>query len=1000
MPNIRKPECDTRTYSAFELPNGLRVIVASDPDKSVAAAAALCVLAGSLHEPKEIPGLAHLCEHMVLHGTLQPWGTTFSEHIKAHAGQHNAVTTMLQTCFAFEIQSDKLDSALRLFCRFFVSPQFCRSLQHQELQAIDSEHSMNAQSDFRRQWAVLLQDANPRHPYHWASGCSKSLLHGAAAAKCDLHEAMEKFHESTYKASRMTLAVVGPQPTEKLEALVRACFTSVPSEPQGRTERSTLIGDQVSREPAFLSEDFCGQVFVSPLKDLQQLKLSWSLPWQISRWRSKPSAYATYLLGQEGPGSLLAALKARNLAQHLSIACYDYHGAVSTLELSVDLTDTNDQTVLEVGELVFAFISMIRSLGIQGWVLKEYTHLQKLNYNFQFDTATYNLVQDLACNLHYYPVEEVLAADSLLYDQDASASMDILNLMTVDNARLSLLSKSLESICASCEPWYEAKFMKFQSIKGTWKARWQELESGSWHSIVEKSGLGFPHRNSFLPADFALRSPPPLAAAREMEVPQDWCRAWLRPTSANHQPKVAASFCFRSFELSTPENIALAHILCKCVEQSFRAEAFEARMAGAMYKLDVVDHCFLLQFLGFRDKMHLLAGAAASSLFVAMRAIPRDCFLQAKMQQERIFKNASSGQAYSQALAALEDLLLQRPSASDLLKATQQLHQESAGSLPEKFFGPSACLVEALIIGNVNEADARQLLEAVIGPMAKLRKFNPGQVPVEVPAKAELLIPRSLGRTILKIDGQAAQDINNCAVECLCNIAAATPQHEALAAVLVSIWKPLFFNELRTQQQLGYVVSCFMRIRVTHVSLIFVVQTDRLPEVALKSIDKFFSHAFTHIICTVTERQFREQCEGIARQLEESPRNLWDAMSRDWLPIEERTFSFDACLRQVAMLRACTLNQLRAFVKQEVQPSPRLAVLLRSPKAAWQRASQDWGDARVLTKWGLSSFKAGLQPSFANKVFGKAGQAASSSEGNAPVADAIAIDEDEECRVQ
>ena len=63
----------------------------------------------------------------------------------------------------------------------------------------------------------------------------------------------------------------------------------------------------------------------------------------------------------------------------------------------MDLTDTNDQTVLEVGELVFAFISMIRSLGIQGWVLKEYTHLQKLNYNFQFDTATYNLVQDSAC---------------------------------------------------------------------------------------------------------------------------------------------------------------------------------------------------------------------------------------------------------------------------------------------------------------------------------------------------------------------------------------------------------------------------------------------------------------------------------------------------------------------------------------------------------------------------------------------------------------------------
>ena len=120
---------------------------------------------------------------------------------------------------------------------------------------------MNAQSDFRRQWAVLLQDANPRHQYHWASGCSKSLLQGAQAANCDLHDAMEKFHESTYKAGRMTLAVVGPQTVLQLEALVRACFAAVPSGSSGSQSRipsNVLIGDYVSGcEPAFLPEDFC-----------------------------------------------------------------------------------------------------------------------------------------------------------------------------------------------------------------------------------------------------------------------------------------------------------------------------------------------------------------------------------------------------------------------------------------------------------------------------------------------------------------------------------------------------------------------------------------------------------------------------------------------------------------------------------------------------------------------------------------------------------------------
>ncbi|CAE7179833.1 ptrA [Symbiodinium pilosum] len=248
---------------------------------------------------------------------------------------------------------------------------------------------------------------------------------------------------------------------------------------------------------------------------------------------------------------------------------------------------------------------------------------------------------------------------------------------------------------------------------------------------------------------------------------------------------------------------------------------------------------------------------------------------------------------------------------------------------------------------------------------------------------------------------QAVSDTNNCTVECLCNIAAAVPEHEALASVLISIWKPLFFNELRTQQQLGYVVSCFMRIRVTHISLVFLVQTERMPEIALKSIDKFFGHAFTHILCVVTERQFREQCEGLARQLEEAPRNLWDAMSRDWLPIEERTFSFDACMRQAAILRACTLQQLRDFVKSKVQPCPRLAVLLRSPKHAWQRSHHDWGDARILTKWDVANFQQSLTSSEGSKLFGKDVATVSASE-KAPgrKAEDLQIDEDEECRVQ
>ncbi|CAE8710284.1 unnamed protein product, partial [Polarella glacialis] len=307
---IKKPETDSRSYDYLRLPNGLQVIVASDPDKSSAAAAALAVLVGSVHEPKEIPGLAHFCEHMVLHGTVGPlYGADaqFADYIKQHGGSHNAVTTMQQTCFAFEIQADKLEGALCRFARFFVMPSFSRAHHCQEIKAIDSEHSMNTQNDFRRQWAILLMDANPRHQYHWGSGCSKTLVAGVNSQHLDLHQALLKFHGRAYTAGRMCLSVVGTQSTTELLAWARRHFGAVPSAAAGFggalnvEDPSSLIGDAVGgSEPSFLPEDFRGQVFVVPVKDLRQLRLAWLLPWQVPGWRHKPTSYATYLLGHEG----------------------------------------------------------------------------------------------------------------------------------------------------------------------------------------------------------------------------------------------------------------------------------------------------------------------------------------------------------------------------------------------------------------------------------------------------------------------------------------------------------------------------------------------------------------------------------------------------------------------------------------------------------------------------------------------------------------------------
>ncbi|GFX56857.1 insulin-degrading enzyme [Trichonephila clavipes] len=66
--NIIKSEEDSRQYRGLELSNGMKIFLVSDPstDKS---AAALDVQIGSMSDPREFPGLAHFCEHMLFLGT-------------------------------------------------------------------------------------------------------------------------------------------------------------------------------------------------------------------------------------------------------------------------------------------------------------------------------------------------------------------------------------------------------------------------------------------------------------------------------------------------------------------------------------------------------------------------------------------------------------------------------------------------------------------------------------------------------------------------------------------------------------------------------------------------------------------------------------------------------------------------------------------------------------------------------------------------------------------
>ena len=151
---LRKPELDERSYRWLALHNKLEVLLISD-SQADKAAAAMDVAVGHASDPEELPGLAHFCEHMLFLGTKRfPDEGEFERYISSNGGSNNAFTGAEDTNYYFDCGGDALPGALERFSGFFSEPLFTSSGTLREVQAIDSEHSKNIQSDFWRSDAV------------------------------------------------------------------------------------------------------------------------------------------------------------------------------------------------------------------------------------------------------------------------------------------------------------------------------------------------------------------------------------------------------------------------------------------------------------------------------------------------------------------------------------------------------------------------------------------------------------------------------------------------------------------------------------------------------------------------------------------------------------------------------------------------------------------------------------------------------------------------------
>jgi insulysin len=100
------------------------------------------------------------------------------------------------------------------------------------------------------------------------------------------------------------------------------------------------------------------------------------------------------------------------------------------------------------------------------------------------------------------------------------------------------------------------------------------------------------------------------------------------------------------------------------------------------------------------------------------------------------------------------------------------------------------------------------------------------------------------------------------------------------------------FDQLRTKEQLGYVVFSGAWFAATTISFRFIIQSEKTPEYLEGRIDSFLSR-YAKTIADMTESEFEGHKRSLITKQSETLKNLDQETNRLWLHINGEYFDFD-----------------------------------------------------------------------------------------------------------
>ncbi|MEE8624862.1 MAG: insulinase family protein, partial [Acidiferrobacterales bacterium] len=392
---------------------------------------------------------------------------------------------------------------------------------------------------------------------------------------------------------------------------------------------------------------------------------------------------------------------------------------------------------------------------------------------------------------------------------------------------------------------------------------------------------------------------------------------WFQQDNTFRVPRADFYFSVRSKSANdSPEHAVLTQLYVKIVNDQLNEFSYPAYLAGLSYDLYKHLRGFTVRISGYNDKQPLLLSRIVEAL--TSPTIKPERFAIAKDELGRRLRNAKREPPNRQTVSEVSKLLLKPHwTAERRLTAMQRLTVKDL----EEFIPKLLSRIEVVILahGNLYRRDALDLAKVVE------EKLISKSTPISVPPGQIVKLPSAT-----QYVRQLEIDHPDSAITIYVQGANRSYPTRAMISLTAQILSSPFYNDLRTDKQLGYIVFAASMPLLEVPGMVFIVQSPITDPIELETHIERFLLGYYESVARMSEADFEEHRQGLLARILEKEKRLRARSNRYWTELDRKNYKFDSREQLADAVRSITKDEFVKFYKRFLLSENRKRLVARS----------------------------------------------------------------------